>query len=1188
MQPFNVIQAFAHAPTNLTFGQLLRGDAVHPRNQLRRVLAKPRRQKMAMAAAPTKIPRKHQLLPVTIYGHRARALLDTGAVPNLMSAQFAERLGVHVERSRQSIRVANGDVVDRVGVVKKVPVIFDDLVVPLNFLVLENAMYEVLLGMYSLTALKARFDLVKQEFTLEYDGNIVTIPLEYAAPYENPASDVSEEFTEYDSDPGTETENYVGAIDEVPRTPRDRVTVTVDLPTDGGPINEPDERTVRPLATSSDATPGVGSSVADLVNAVSWPSEVACTADPAYLADTEPDTTLTTFADETVIPHSLLEKIKHLTPNHQTRVLNAIAPHDVVAQSWEDLRPSQVSTVHHFTLDNYDPICMRPRRLHPDMNALVRNELDKMLEAGVIAPCSSPWAFPILLVDKPDGSNRLCVKFRRLNERMPKDSYPLPNIDELLDSLGGAYVFTKLDLFSGYWQVRLSRECQKYACFICKFGTFCFLVTPFGLQNAPSTFQRMMHEVFHDFDFVIVYMDDVVVFSKNYQDHFVHLERVFRRLADKGLRIKISKCELVQPEVHLLGHVVTPAGIRTDPVKIEAIQRYPIPTTTTDVRRFLGMTSYYRRFVRGFANIARPLYNLTSPRRHFEWQPEHNAAFLFLQKQLCEPPVLAYPDYDRPFIVSTDASDTALGAVLEQDDAEGRRHPIAYASQVLARPEQNYSTTDKEALAVVYALKKYRHYLLPRPFIVYSDHQALRGLFNRQDLTGRWARWVMLISEYPMEIRYRPGTRNQIPDALSRLPEASTPLPPSTLDELVAAIEATDHDDTMAFHIAYFLRTLAFAPTDSDPAKTRRKSRGYCLIDNRLYKRTPLGPKLWIPAPQRPQLLRCMHDENGHYDTDATYLLLRGRVWWPRLYQSVRDYVSRCLSCRRRRPLGPDRPPAPLCAPISGLWHTISIDFAGPLPRTPRQNRFILVAVEHVTRWPVARAFPNALSSVVTTFLEENIIQPYEIPRMILSDNGPQFISQHTLSFARAQGIRWSTTSPYNPRGNGRVERMVRTLKDSLAKLVEDHVHNWDLHLATAVRGYRIRPTREHPSPYFMLFGTAPRVLPSDAAAPNIVVPDLRAIETAQAATHRQREHRAGTSAPPPRFQVGDRVLLARTADRNRHDRKLNLKWDGPFTVSAREPPLYTLADQDGRRLRAPVNESRLQLYAPAPRDGAR
>ena len=543
---------------------------------------------------------------------------------------------------------------------------------------------------------------------------------------------------------------------------------------------------------------------------------------------------------------------------------------------------------------------------------------------------------------------------------------------------------------------------------------------------------------------------------------------------------------------------------------------------------------------------------------------------------LCRPPVLAYPNYQEPFIVSTDASSHAIGAILEQRDPQTKEvHPVAFASRILTKAERNYSVTDREALAVVFALKKYRHYLLPHPFDLYTDHQSLKGLFNRTELTGRWTRWVTFISEYQMKVKYRAGRRNQSPDALSRINHAQ-----NTFDEDdVLVFDETIIEDMMLCHIAHYLQTLTIAPTDCYPERTRKQARSYCLIEERLYRRTSEGPKLWIPTNKCNRLLYLTHDGNGHYDAEATYLLLRNRVWWKGMYKDVRQYVKTCLNCQRRRPLKQTiyRPPAQ--APVSGLWNTISIDFAGPLPKTIRQNRYILIAIEHVTNWPIARAFKDALASTVTTFLQQNVIDAYEVPKTILSDNRSQFVALHTRQFAHAYDIKWKTTAAYNPQGNGRIERMVRTIKDSIAKMAADDTKNWDTLLPVAIRGYRTRETRDRPSPFFLMFGSQPRVLFLHTHVHKPTFPQLRAIETSRAAVHRREHEQAGTINIPQRYQVGDQVLLARSADQNRKDRKLNLRWDGPYIIREARPPTYLLMD-DGRKRRSRnfVHERRLTL----------
>ena len=1282
--PYDPLRAIAQAPSGLTVGQLLRGDAVTSAKTLRKYFGRSMSAKVAAVGEPgeQEVPRRHQTLLIGIYGHPVRALFDTGAVPNVMSERLAKALGLKIGPTDGDIRVASGDVVTGEGVVKGVPVTLDTIVVPVDFVVLRRTLFDVLLGLPALTALQAQIDLAGQVVTVEYEGETIQMPTEYYPTMENPDSDCDSEFTTTDD----ATSEYVGAL-------------SMDRPNRRARRAARHRNRRRSRRNNEQLVRSVGA-----------------------IADGRPDRARPSEARRVweALPESLQQKLTHLAPDFQEAVAEVVLKHDVVAQSLSDLRPASVPTVHHFTLTDYRPIRQKVRRMHPDHQEIVKDQIDKMLKAGIIKPVESEWAFPITLADKADGTKRLCVDFRALNDRMERDSWPLPNIDEILDSLGGCSVFTTLDLFSGYWQIRLSPECQKYATFICKFGTYCFLVTPFGLRNAPATFQRMMQQLFGGADFVLVYLDDVVIFSRNYSTHIQHLETVFERLAKHGLKIKISKCHFMQPQVKLLGHIVGREGIRTDPEKVRAIVQFPTPTDLRALRSFLGLTSYYRRFVERYAERAKPLYLLTKGDQPFSWGPEAQATFDALKECMTTPPVLRYPDYDVPFMLSTDASNVALGAILEQRDEEGRVHPVAYASRVLAPAERNYTVTEREGLAVVFALKKFRHYLLPRTFHLFTDHQALRGIFNKPELTGRLARWLTLLSEFSYETYYRPGRANPHADALSRVPAGlhgrwrertpaplsitaeSPPEPPHPTNErqcdvhsapsartddpstcqseigpaLVRQESATlgtppareqpepqdeervtlapsfaeqieayltglpmaatmDHphardvppptptssgplshpswtshaitipDDTPQpqanreeteqeppatqpqqgiyeehlLRIWRFLRLLRTEADDPEPDKTRRNARRFCVIDHTLYRRTPQGARFVPDIRARSGILKAMHDNNGHFDSEATYLLLRGRVWWPNLYREVRNYVRACHNCQRRQPFGSEVVRNPPSAPISGLWDTVSIDFAGPLPVTAKGNRYLLIAVEHLTGWPIARALPSAISTGVTSFVEEKICNTYATPKVIVSDNGAQFTSLHVRHFAADREIEWRTVAAYNPQGNGRAERMVRTIKDALAKMVADEVHLWDTHLDTVLWGYRTRCTWRQPSPYYLMFGAQPRLLMGyNNLPPTNRAESMRAIECAEVVAARDARVTPGSPRPNPRFSVGDQVLLARSQNRNRRDRRLALRWDGPFTIADARPPVYLLRERS-KRSRAYIHERRLRPY---------
>ena len=343
----------------------------------------------------------------------------------------------------------------------------------------------------------------------------------------------------------------------------------------------------------------------------------------------------------------------------------------------------------------------------------VREEIREMLEKGVIVPSKSPFSSPIVMVPKKDGSNRMCIDYRKLNDLTVKDAYPLPRIGQTIDALQGAGVFSSLDLASGYWQIPVAAEDRPKSAFCTPDGgLYECLKMPFGLTNAPPTFQRNMNNIFKDdlYKHVLIFLDDVLTFSKTPEDHLEHLEKVFRVLRTSGLRLKPKKCNLFRTEVHYLGHVINKEGIQPDPKKLAVIREWERPTDVTGVRSFVAFCNYYRKFVQNFAEVARPLYLLTSKGLKFTWTEEHDQAFQTLKKNLLEAPILAFPIFELPFIIDSDASETALGAVLSQV-IDGTEYPIAFESRVLSKTEVNYATTKREALGVIQAVQWFRPYI---------------------------------------------------------------------------------------------------------------------------------------------------------------------------------------------------------------------------------------------------------------------------------------------------------------------------------------------------------------------------------------------------------------------------------------------------------------------------------------------
>ena len=417
------------------------------------------------------------------------------------------------------------------------------------------------------------------------------------------------------------------------------------------------------------------------------------------------------------------------------------------------------------------PIKQTLRRLPVHMSQEVDKQIDEMLKKDVIQPSASPWASSIVLVKKKDGSKRFCVDYRKLNDITIKDAYPLPRIDDSLDQLSGAEWFSCLDLNSGYWQVEVEEADRAKTAFVSRQGLFEFKVMPFGLCSAPATFERLMETVLAGLNWRIflIYLDDIIVIGKTFDDMINDLDEELLKLEGAGLKLKPRKCQLFAKQVEFLGHLISKQGIQTDPKKTQVVKDWPKPETLHDVRSFVGFCSYYRRFIPKFAELAKPLHKLSEKGQKFMWTDECNTAFQTLKSKMVESPILAHPDFTAPFILDTDASNQAIGAVLSQN-IDGHERVIAYASRTLTKSERRYCVTRKELLALVHFVKYFRHYLYGKTFTVRTDHGSLRWLMQFKNPEGQIARWLEILSSYDMKIEHRPGRLHKNADGLSRIP----------------------------------------------------------------------------------------------------------------------------------------------------------------------------------------------------------------------------------------------------------------------------------------------------------------------------------------------------------------------------------------------------------------------------------
>ncbi|KFD60069.1 hypothetical protein M514_10279 [Trichuris suis] len=528
-----------------------------------------------------------------------------------------------------------------------------------------------------------------------------------------------------------------------------------------------------------------------------------------------------------------------------------------------------------------------------------------MLKAGIIEPSNSPWAAAIVPVRKKDNSIRLCVDYRKLNEVTRKDAYPLPRIDETLDALAGARYFSTIDLLSGYWQVELTDRAKKTA-FITHDGLFHFNVMPFGLTGAPATFQRLMERVLAGLKWnsCVVYLDDIIVFSRSADEHIERLARVFQRLRAAGLKVNASKCRLFRKEVQFLGNVVGQDGIRPDPSLTEKVRNFPVPQCLAEIQSFVGLASYYLKFIRGFAEIAKPLHQLAEKRKPFQWTAECAAAFNKLTK-----PILRLPDFNRPFILDTDASNIAIGAVLSQLDDKGREHPS----------------------------------------------------FKNPD--GQWARWQQKLQQYEFVIEHRPGRRHANADTLSRIPCPQCGRHSSKKAEGVVGAIILDEADEMRrqqwedSEIGTVLQAIQDGLPEAEAMSRVRSNSGKLLMANwnRLAIRDGMlvrkrfcenqagfSWQVVVPSSMVEQVLQQTHHETtgGHLGIDKTVERVRQRFYWPGYRTDARHYVNTCFHCQaRNNPATTARAPLQLQR-VARPWQKVAIDIMGPLPPTENGNRY--------------------------------------------------------------------------------------------------------------------------------------------------------------------------------------------------------------------------------------------------------
>ncbi len=734
--------------------------------------------------------------------------------------------------------------------------------------------------------------------------------------------------------------------------------------------------------------------------------------------------------------------------------------------------------------------------LTEEESEVLKEYLKENLEKGFIRESESPAGYPVLFQKKKDGSLRLCVDYKKLNAVTIRNSYPLPLISDIIEKVKGAKYFTKLDLRSAYNLIRIREGDEYKTAFRTKYGHYEYLVMPFGLKNAPATFQSYINSVLRPFleKSVILYLDDILVYSKDLEDHQNQVHTILKTLLENNLYAKLEKCEFDKPEVEFLGHILSGEGVATDPKKIKSIEEWPRPENVKDIQKFLGLCNYYRRFVKNFAKIAKPLHNLTRKNTKFNWNNNCEESFQELKKRLTTSPILMHPDTSKPFIVECDASNYAIGAILSQKDDEEKLHPVAYYSRSLHDAELNYTITDKELLAIKDAFATWRHLLLgaKHKVTVYTDHRNLIYTLGGKIGNQRQHRWHLFFQEYNFELIYRQGKLNGKPDSLSRRPDYAKgkneeeqeyildsknikgiPSFIGVMSDLLDRIKEETKNDATADDIR-----LYFHPNNANQGyfyKPFRKMNKFKIKDGLIL----YNNLIYIPEKLRLEILTKYHEKPaaGHLGIKRTLELIIRNFWWPKVKDDVTKYINSCESCARNKvsrhrkygflqPLEtPERP-----------WKSIEIDFLCGLPPS-KGYTVLMVVVDRFSKMIHLIPFKQIPDAKQTAkAFVNNIFKLHGLPNDIYTDRGTQFTSSFWQELMGLLGVVTNIATTDHHETVGQVERSNSFIEQYLRAYSRAYYHDdwvdW-IHFAEFAYNNSLNESTNE-TPFFINYGFHP------------------------------------------------------------------------------------------------------------------
>ena len=754
----------------------------------------------------------------------------------------------------------------------------------------------------------------------------------------------------------------------------------------------------------------------------------------------------------------------HLSSNQQKQIRPVLLKHKDV---FDLSKPSIIRTnnvYHRIPIQPHQqPIQSFPYRRPAKETAIINEQVKKMLANRIIRPSSSPWSSPVVIVKKKDGNPRFCVDYRRLNSITERDVYPLPRIDDIIDKLAGSQYFTTLDLKAGYWQIPIDEEDKKKTAFVTTDGLYEFNVLPFGLSNAPASFQRIINSVLGAlrWDISLVYLDDIILYSKSFVQHIQHLELVPDALQLANVKLNPTKCTLARKQLDYLGFRITQDGIKPTTTNVKKTIDFPTPMSAKAAYSFVQMAQFYRRFIKDFASIAAPLNVFKAKNATFIWTQECQKSFDTLKQKLSQYPLLAFYDGKSKLKlkINTDASNTGIGGVLHQMSLNGHPQPIQYLSRSLSKREQKYSVIEKECLAMVWCITKLRPYLYGREFTLITDHHPLCWLNKQSSKNGRLDRWSLQLQEYSFDIKHTSGSSNCVANCLSRYPIQQ---PDDIVEEqlelmhgpshIVNTVGTTSFDSTLIRNEQY--NDIIIKRIYENLSNGKQHS-SYVLEDGLVckivYRTGRHILKLpYIPASMINQLLQAYHDSptSGHLGINKTWNKIRDRYFWPEMFKRIKEYVLSCTKCKqfkidRTKSKGKLQP----IEPPTGILDLMGLDFVGPVPQSTNGNKYILMCTDYLSRYAITQATTNCTSETAARFIVDKLILQFGVPRQLVTDRGTHFMSNVFEAITSRCGINHITTTTYHPQCNGLTERFNATLVDSIATYVNQQQSDWDDYL---------------------------------------------------------------------------------------------------------------------------------------------